>query len=89
MLHKALLVHFLGLASAVPASLSTSWTVGQEVKTSTGLIKGHTAAWPLNSEVSEYLGIPYAKPPLGSLRFAPPVPNISNGSYIADKWVCK
>jgi hypothetical protein len=87
MLRKALLVHFLGLASASPASLSESWTMGQEVKTSSGLIKGHTAPWPANSEVSEYLGIPYAKPPLGSLRFAPPVPNVSNAPFTADKWV--
>ncbi|RDL36163.1 Carboxylic ester hydrolase [Venustampulla echinocandica] len=46
-------------------------TVGQIVKTSSGPIAGHAAAkYP---EVSEYLGIPYAQPPVGNLRFAAPV----------------
>jgi hypothetical protein len=46
------------------------WTVGQEVDTTSGTIIGHAASNV--TEVSEYLGIPYAKPPVGNLRFAAP-----------------
>ncbi|KAK4173861.1 putative lipase [Triangularia setosa] len=41
-----------------------------QVRTSSGLITGHTA--PNTGCVIEFLGIPYAKPPIGDLRFAPP-----------------
>ena len=44
--------------------------VGAIVKTSSGAIAGHAAH--NRTRVSEYLGIPYAKPPLGDLRFAAP-----------------
>ena len=45
--------------------------VGQIVETSSGAVAGHAATnYP---EVSEYLGIPYAQPPVGDLRFAVPV----------------
>jgi para-nitrobenzyl esterase len=37
------------------------------VETQTGLVRGYT-----NGQVRYYYGIPYAKPPLGSLRFKPP-----------------
>ncbi|KAM0193480.1 hypothetical protein ACHAPI_007549 [Fusarium lateritium] len=47
----------------------TSWRIGQAVTTQNGIITGRAAA---NTNVSEYLGIPYAKPPIGSLRFEPP-----------------
>jgi cholinesterase len=40
------------------------------VNTSSGPVEGHIALNTTN--VSEYLGIPFAKPPLGDLRFAPP-----------------
>ncbi len=49
-----------------------TWTVGQAVRTSSGRVQGHAA--PNASEVSEYLGIPYANPPVGELRFQPPTP---------------
>ena len=44
--------------------------VGATVDTSSGLVTGH----PANNRtaVSEYLGIPYAQPPVGKLRFAAP-----------------
>lgn len=55
-----------------------TWTVGQTVNTTSGPIQGHAASEAL--EVSEYLGIPFAQPPTGSLRFQPPV--AFNGSSI-------
>jgi cholinesterase len=62
------------LASAIPLEsaqqITNQWTVGQTVKTTSGSIVGHAASW--QKEVSEYLGVPYAKPPVGPLRFAPP-----------------
>ncbi|CAD6439808.1 c676aaa1-4651-4aa4-8ceb-bae45132be8a [Sclerotinia trifoliorum] len=68
------------LISAIAASAKAStllqcrqsnWTIGQTVQTTSGPVNGHAA---LNeSQVSEYLGIPFAKPPLGELRFAAPV----------------
>lgn len=38
--------------------------------TSSGAVRGHAAR--NRTEVSEYLGIPYAQPPMGQLRFAAP-----------------
>jgi cholinesterase len=49
----------------------TNWTVGQTVQTSSGSVTGHAAS--NDSQVSEYLGIPFAEAPIGELRFAPPV----------------
>lgn len=49
---------------------STNWTVGQVVQTSSGPVAGHPAS--VNSGVSEYLGIPYAIPPVGDLRWTAP-----------------
>lgn len=63
---------FLLLAIWVAAvSAQTNRTMGQTVQTSSGPVRGHAASSFAN--VSEYLGIPYAQPPLGALRFAPPV----------------
>ncbi|XP_049274220.1 acetylcholinesterase [Rhipicephalus sanguineus] len=41
--------------------------------TSLGLVKGNRLV-VLGRPVEEYLGIPYAKPPIGGLRFTPPRP---------------
>ncbi|KAM7187259.1 carboxylesterase, partial [Rhypophila sp. PSN 637] len=48
-----------------------NWIAGQPVSTTGGLVDGHLA--PDATAVSEYLGIPYAEPPVGKLRFQPPV----------------
>lgn len=48
-----------------------NFTIGQVVETTSGLVAGHAAT--NYSEVSEYLGIPYAQAPVGDLRFAAPV----------------
>ncbi|KAF7955202.1 uncharacterized protein EAE97_000461 [Botrytis byssoidea] len=58
-------------ASALLESRQSNWTVGQTVQTSSGPVNGHPSL--NNSQVSEYLGIPFAKPPIGDLRFAAPV----------------
>lgn len=50
---------------------ATNWTIGQTVQTSSGPVTGHAAQ--NQSEISEYLGIPFAQPPVGNLRFAAPV----------------
>ncbi|TVY84374.1 Cholinesterase [Lachnellula suecica] len=50
---------------------AANWTVGQVVQTSSGQVTGH-AAFP-NVGVSEYLGIPFAVPPVDDLRWTAPV----------------
>ncbi len=63
----------------------SNWTVGQEVQTSSGLVTGHAAK--NQSEVSEYLGIPYGQPPIGDLRFAAPVKFEGNASINGTSYV--
>ncbi|KAI9901074.1 hypothetical protein N3K66_002891 [Trichothecium roseum] len=54
------------LAGAITGA-NGKWTVD----TTNGRIIGHLAA-NTSDDVVEFLGIPYAEPPLGELRFAPP-----------------
>lgn len=63
------------------------WVVGQPVKTTSGEVTGHDAYWPAGANVSEYLGIPYAQPPVGDLRFEKPVRFKGNGKISGDKFV--
>ncbi|CAG2116834.1 unnamed protein product [Medioppia subpectinata] len=44
-----------------------------DVKTTSGVVRGMTLQ-VLNKTVDQFLNIPFAEPPVGSLRFAPPVP---------------
>jgi hypothetical protein len=71
--------------STLDSSHSRAWAVGQAVNTTSGTIVGHAATNTTN--VSEYLGIPYAQPPIGALRFAAPQPYQSNETFIASKFV--
>ena len=73
-----------GLVHAVPQAPGTAWIVGKTVKTTSGNIIGHSASW--QPEVSEYLGIPFAQPPIGNLRFAAPKPYSSLDTFNATKF---
>ncbi len=67
------------------AALPQEWKVGQTVKTTSGSIQGHAAS--PRKDVSEYLGIPFAKPPVGELRWAAPVAFKSDATYNAANYV--
>lgn len=62
-----------------------TFTVGQAVRTSSGSITGHPAS--SRPDVSEYLGIPFAKPPIGDLRFAAPEAYVGSGNINATVYV--
>ncbi|KAK7190823.1 hypothetical protein DPSP01_007907 [Paraphaeosphaeria sporulosa] len=52
--------------------------------TTSGLVRGHKA--PRAPNVTAYLGIPYAQPPISNLRFAPPLRYESTGNkFFGDK----
>ena len=51
-------------------------TVGREVKTTSGLVKGHAAK--SYQQVSEYLGIRFGESTEGRNRFMPPKPYTSS-----------
>jgi carboxylesterase type B len=76
------------LLQACAAQGDSQWQVGQKVKTTSGLVTGHRATLPGNSEVSEYLGIPYVQPPIAKLRWMPPVHLNSTKEINATKFVC-
>lgn len=73
-------IHITAFTSLAAAAV-TNWRVGQIVQTTSGLVKGHAAGDA--NEVSEYLGIPYAQPPVGDLRFQPPVAYNSTSTILA------
>ncbi|KAH9379542.1 hypothetical protein HPB48_004255 [Haemaphysalis longicornis] len=66
-MHKPLL--FL----ALPLGLLPNVITGSDRRTSLGIVRGNRISL-LNRVVEEYRGIPYACPPVGDLRFLPPVP---------------
>ena len=78
-----LLIFFILLSSLF--SFAHSFAVGTVVKTSSGAIVGHAAR--NRTHVSEYLGVPYAKPPVGNLRFAAPQSYWSSDTFNASAYV--
>lgn len=58
---------------------------GCRVSTTNGPIQGHPAE--NRSDVTEFLGIPFAHPPVGQLRFAAPQAYTGKGLYVASKFV--
>ena len=75
---------FLVLSFVAPIVSAQQWAIGQSVKTSSGEIKGHASSW--KPAVSEYLGVPYAQPPVGDLRWAAPKALQSNKLVDATKF---
>ena len=49
-------------------------SAGPLVETATGTVEGRRVATPVGSPVVRFLGIPYAAPPVGDLRFRAPAP---------------
>ncbi|KAL9638226.1 MAG: hypothetical protein Q9164_001703, partial [Protoblastenia rupestris] len=82
MKHVSQIASLLSIASSFVTAQSD---VGATVQTlSNGAITGHPA--PNKTAVSEYLGIPYAQPPLGNLRFAAPQPYNSSEDFDASSY---
>jgi carboxylesterase type B len=67
-------------------SRQNNQAIGKAVLTSSGVIRGHTA--PTDNDVSEYLGIPYAQPPVDALRWMPPVKYSGVQVINATNFVC-
>jgi len=69
------------------SELSVAASVGsfQSVDTSNGRVTGHRSVKV--NDVWEYLGIPYANPPIGDLRFAAPQKYERKGPYNAGSFV--
>ena len=55
--------------------LTISGTIGQnvDVKTSSGIVRGQTVH-VFGQSIDQFVGIPFAEPPVGELRFAKPKP---------------
>ncbi|MES2533849.1 MAG: carboxylesterase family protein [Pseudomonadota bacterium] len=65
--HSAL----FGAALALAASLAQAQVTGDPIRVDGGLVSG---AWQSNAAVRAYLGMPYAAPPVGALRWKDPQP---------------
>lgn len=77
------MLHLISVLAFIPFVLcAPNWVT---VHTSNGPITGHTT----DGNVVEYLGIPYAEPPVRSLRFMPPQKLKSSRPYEAAHWVSR
>jgi hypothetical protein len=78
----------LSFSLALIAAISpvySQWTVGQEVKTTSGTAKGHAAS--SQKDVSEYLGIRFGETTDKENRFLPPKKYTGTGPIDATKFV--
>jgi len=82
---KVILFALCVISGTWAADLQSNWKIGQPVSTSSGHVIGGRAS--IGSEVSGYFGIPYAKPPVGNLRFAPPERFEGKGTINATSFV--
>lgn len=78
------------LAASVTLALVTTAACapsnkGFKVQTTNGPIQGHPAE--NRTDVNEFLGIPFAQPPVGDLRFAAPQEYEGKGLYVASEFV--
>ena len=85
-----LAISSIAVTSAGPAARSASAQTaacasGAVVQTASGPICGTTAT----NGVQEWLGVPYAAPPVGSLRWAPPQPARGMDDDTADDAICE
>lgn len=75
------------VVTSIPVTPSVGCSTSQymNVPTTSGFITGHVAS---NSDcVVEFLGIPYAQPPVGQLRFEAPVKlNASSKPFVASQY---
>lgn len=93
---KSLILSFFVYGSAVASastgpSLTLRQTTVKPINTTSGLVSGHASS-NASAQVSEYLGIPYAQPPVGNLRFAPPVAyagssDINGTNFVSPPWL--
>ncbi|KAI1373874.1 putative carboxylesterase [Hypoxylon crocopeplum] len=72
MMARTSLVGLLPILVALGYTATVSAATVASVKTTSGTVEGQVASG--TTGVSEYLGIPYAQPPVGKLRWAPPEP---------------
>ena len=73
--------------SSLSSVFATASPIGDyNILTTNGKITGHPT--PNVSNITEFLGILYAQPPVGPLHFASPLPPDSNESFVAVNWVC-
>ena len=77
----------LRIAAVLAAAAWCAEAAAPVVQTSSGNFQGHAA--PNAANVWEFLGIRYAQPPLGELRFAAPetLQNVSQTTVDASTWV--
>jgi hypothetical protein len=73
------------LALLAFVSLAIAARQNYDVETTNGKITGHLA--PGMNNTIEFLGIPYAQPPVGRFRFAETLPPKEKAAYIASDWV--
>lgn len=86
-MQSVLLFGVAALSLGIIDAAQDTWQVGQSVKTTSGDVTGRPASYAGSEQVSEYLGIPYAAPPVGDLRWLAPQPYKANGTIAANKFV--